>query len=101
MTEVSDDGPEAFWNWGRFGIDFVCEDGKWKIWHMLICTDFTTPLGTSWADPNNKPKIPSGIEIPAPTKPGPVFFEYTPEQATQEIPRVPDPYYTFADTFSY
>jgi len=41
--------PVAHWIWEKYGVDFAKEDGVWKIWHLLVCTDFFTPLGASWA----------------------------------------------------
>lgn len=68
MIEVADDrgtakgiwispGHETFpmagecrphWSWGRYGVDFVREDGQWKIWHLHVLTTFRTPYDQSW-----------------------------------------------------
>ena len=28
------------WLWERYGVDFVNENGNWKIWHLHVYTDF-------------------------------------------------------------
>jgi hypothetical protein len=33
------------WMWEKYGVDFVMEKGKWKVWHMKVYTDFSTPIG--------------------------------------------------------
>ncbi|MBP1610760.1 MAG: hypothetical protein H6Q04_2995 [Acidobacteria bacterium] len=33
------------WMWEKYGVDFVRENGKWKVWHMKVYTDFATPIG--------------------------------------------------------
>ena len=33
------------WMWEKYGVDFVMENGKWKVWHMKVYTDFSTPIG--------------------------------------------------------
>ncbi len=33
------------WMWERYGVDFIREDGVWKIWHLHIYTDFAVPVG--------------------------------------------------------
>lgn len=36
-------GDEAFtrWIYCRYAVDFIKEDGVWKIWHMFVGTDYT------------------------------------------------------------
>lgn len=43
-TEVYSKGPKAAWNFGRCAVDFIKEDGQWKIWHYNVYPDFTAPL---------------------------------------------------------
>jgi len=36
VTEIGSDGkPIAMWMWEKYGVDFVKEGGKWKLWHIL------------------------------------------------------------------
>lgn len=36
------------WSWGRYAVDFVREDGGWRIWHLHVLTTFRTPYDKSW-----------------------------------------------------
>lgn len=38
------------WSWGRYAVDFIKEDGQWKIWHLHVLTTFRTPLNQSWVE---------------------------------------------------
>lgn len=35
--------------WERYGVDFIKKDGKWKIWHFMVLTDWSANPGSSWA----------------------------------------------------
>jgi len=110
--------------WERYGVDFIKVDGKWKIWHFFVHTDFSAGPGQSWAaddmkmpegfdpgampDGGGQPPMMGGGEAgesasaPSPTIAsengdvrGPTYDPPT------EYPRVPVPYKTFSETFSY
>ena len=88
-TEIDHEkGPKAYWVWEKYAVDFVKEEDGWKIWHMVIMTDFKTPVGQNWASVNLAPT-------------GSYYSAYTPEITPQEGVPVPQPYNTFAETFSY
>ena len=38
------------WLWVKYGVDFVQEDGEWKIWHLQVFPVFNAPYGTSITD---------------------------------------------------
>jgi len=68
------------WVWQKYAVDFVKEDGKWKMWHFLAIMD-QAPLE-------------SGSGAPA-------TYVWNPTVAPKINPRFPEPYYTFSETFSY
>lgn len=35
------------WLWVKYGVDFIKEDGAWKIWHMQVFALFNTPYNKS------------------------------------------------------
>ena len=40
------DGPlQGEWIYEHYAVDFIKEDGKWKIWHMFVAGDFTFEAG--------------------------------------------------------
>jgi hypothetical protein len=36
---------EGSWMWERYGVDFINEDGVWKIWHLHVYSDFSASFG--------------------------------------------------------
>jgi hypothetical protein len=38
------------WLWVKYGVDFIKEDGQWKIWHLQVFPIFNTPYNTSLTD---------------------------------------------------
>jgi hypothetical protein len=42
--------PNAGWMWEKYGVDFVRENGEWKIWHLKVYTDWAAPLGGTIGD---------------------------------------------------
>lgn len=100
-----------FWMWERYAADFAKEDGEWKIWHLHTYTDFGTPVGTSWADATTDSMIGTGVsgedeqgpgfELPKPDREDVEYHPYSYRQVPQMLPRMPEPYWTFGETFSY
>ncbi len=95
----------AMWHWDRYAIDFAHEDGGWKIWHLWVGKDFSTPYEHSWVDdyfagPNiDLRQIP---EFPEPNAPSMITYGgYDPYTVAPYVPQPPVPYRTFAETFSY
>ncbi len=139
--------PNAGWMWEKYGVDFVREDGQWKVWHMKVYTDWAAPLGGTIGDQggmggpppsDNKksggkgappkgqgaPQIQGGKEKigtgevtaanggqqqqgPAPGQPNWDYYYKTPYQGWAKgvsprlVPRPPEPYKTFSETWSY
>lgn len=100
-------GPQGFWEWGWFAVDFVRENGAWKIWHMLYLKDIDRPCGSSWVGPvkTYEPR-PEFAEIAnfkslEPNVKRTLREPYSAHRAFAPSPRMPEPYVTFADTFSY
>ncbi len=102
--EVPDGKPEAMWGLEKHAMDFVKEDGRWKIWHyrayiLLIC-----PFYKSWADMKEayfsgfSPILPDELK---PDKPITYHKPYSPEYVVEYVPKVPEQYATWEETFSY
>lgn len=98
-TEVYSKGPKAAWNFGRCAVDFVKEDGQWKIWHMIMYTDIQCPVGGNWGKDTMYPH--EGVEIPEPTVKKHYYTSYGEDFLSLVEPPLPEPYDTFANTFSY
>ena len=98
-TEVYSTGPKAAWNFGLCAVDFVKEDGVWKIWHMTMFTDIQCPVGGNWGKDKMYPH--EGVEIPEPTVKEHYYTGYGEDFLSLVEPPLPEPYDTFANTFSY
>lgn len=107
ITDITEKGPVTNWSWGYYAADFIKEDGQMKLWHVLRVEDVHCPNGTDWGMPeNNYPELPEfaelkDIKIPAPNHPAEVHELFSAKRGPAQPPRLPEPYKTFADTFSY
>jgi len=126
LGSIMEDGKTSMrgeWRMTKYGVDFVKEDGKWKIWHIKIFLDNAPPnwyyengqavyeragtpregahaCGTPGKDikEGHPSSAISGISVKANPEP------YRPWEPTRPYviePRLPEPYYTFSETFSY
>lgn len=100
-------GPLSYWTFGMFGVDFVWEDGQWRIWHLTYVEDIHTPCGESWAaapkkrEPNPHYGPIANFRLPELTIPTQIRALYAPDRPFTKLLPLPEPYQTFADTFSY
>jgi hypothetical protein len=71
LTTVSDRKLQAYWFWERYGVDFVKEDGKWKICHLRVYTDFLAPYEKNWVENALNPPPPrqEAPGFPKPNRP--------------------------------
>ena len=100
-------GPVSKWTYGWAAVDFIREDGTWKIWHMQLYYNIHQPCGTVFGKPEvNFEPYPAfaamgEFKLPEPNVPGPLFQAYYPGRPKAVSPACPVPYDTFANTFSY
>jgi hypothetical protein len=101
----------------KYGADFVKEDGEWKIWHIQMFYDYVFSVGSDWTKPGAKQQqaqpMPAGEKKdqaaappddgrPKPTRANPIQYEqWSPTRVSSITPKIPVPYYTFSETFSY
>jgi hypothetical protein len=95
----TDFGPkvQSYWCWCKYGVDYIKENGKWKIWHLHTYPIFKVPYEKSWTEspPNlSGPRrpIPESVK---PDKPTTYVWEYTREGVYENIPAPPEPYETW------
>lgn len=109
VTDISERGAVSNWVLGSICFDFIRETDGWKIWHVLYLEDVDTPAGQKWGDSKAIeafPKLPgfaemAGVEISAPNRPMALRALYSGSRPFTRLPRVPEPYDTFENTFSY
>jgi len=89
--------PHAWWEWDRYGVDFIKENGKWKFWHFHIYTLFSCGWDDPWAKQFEK-KLVAAANPPEEHRPdGPPIdsHPYRPDEIVQLIPVPPEPYETW------
>jgi len=116
LPGVSEDGKTTITtNWApeKYAVDFVKEDGKWKIWHFVNIFEpgpvegtqeypkkSDKPYGARGVLPGEKPATTEGITHYI-TRTATDLYTWTPTAAPEISPKFPEPYYTFSETFSY
>lgn len=94
VTVAHPDRVDAMWMYERYGVDFIKEDGEWKMWHMFVGTDWGLPAGS---DVTKEP-IPEPGDGPKAFMPMTYEFEaYTSRYNYMLYPAIPQPYDTFTD----
>lgn len=109
VTDISERGAVSNWVLGSLCIDFIRENDLWKLWHVLYLEDVDTPAGKKWGDPNAIEQFPlmpqfadmKGVEIAKPNQEKALRALYTGSRPFTKLPKVPEPYDTFENTFSY
>jgi hypothetical protein len=107
VERVTTAGPVSFWDFSYWAVDFILEDGAWKILHMLDLHEVDSRQGINLTDtPEPLPEDPAfaemaSIKIPEPTRPCVLRRTYGADRPFTPSPRVPEPYKTLAETFSY
>lgn len=109
-THEHDPKPQGSWLWWRLAIDFVKEDGQWRIWHLLKNPFFFTPCDGDWVaisqtlplvpKPGTQRGIPGHESVPD----RPITKLYDPYRITREPrlwPEPPKPYETFDPADAY
>lgn len=106
-SRVTPCGPLAYWLFGWAAVDYVMEDGQWKIWHMQWLRNVDVQCGTPFGtEPEKLPALEvyaplKDFHMPEPTVKVTLMENYYTDRPFTKSPKVPEPYETFADTFSY
>ncbi|MEU6261087.1 nuclear transport factor 2 family protein [Streptomyces sp. NPDC047043] len=99
--------PEPHWCWGRYSVDFVRDDGEWRVWHLHVLATFRTPYAQSWVDsalraPDHFTRAGQVMDgITPPTRPVTFNQPYHPDAAPAHQPVPPQPYRTWSEVTSY
>lgn len=104
LTEA---GPVANWIFGWAAVDFVKEDGAFKILNLQLLYNIDHQCGVGFCEKEKKfasvPELKAMAEfrLPEPNVPMTVFETFRPDRPKAVSPRCPEPYDTLANTFSY
>lgn len=95
---------ECSWYMDRLAVDFVKEDGRWKIWHLVVANDLCLEAGRDAEELLSKP-------LPGTWPPENEFLAGEPTirmlthnsamNWSDNYPFLPEPYVTFRDEISY
>jgi len=109
----------AHWVQMKYGVDFIRQDGQWKIWHFRCYEVSRARFDRNWIamaaemqdsagnDKYNADLMYLGedgkpVFMPKPDgPPKSIYFPYRPEGAMVLEPLPPAPYRTFSETFEY
>lgn len=104
----------AHWCWCKYGVDFLKQDGEWRIWHFRCYEVARAPYHENWIrfasrevedfdrdlmyfGEDGRPKF-----MPEPDAPSNRDAErYRPDRVQQLEPRPPKRFSTFSETFEY
>jgi hypothetical protein len=106
-SKITTSGPVGYWEWGYFAVDFVNEDEVWRIWHMQYLHDILLPNSSRWyGEPVSYAEEPGfeaaeDVKVALPNKPATLRVHYSINRKFAPSPKIPEPYGTFAETFSY
>jgi len=103
VANVRGGKPSSGWEWDKYGVDFVNEDGVWKFWHFHIYRLIHgLDWDGKWADHFAKPETPFNVPDDIPVN-GPAVDDnpYLPDTKQLLVPVPPTPYETWEDTFMY
>lgn len=105
---------QAYWIWAKLGIDFIKENGQWKIWHYHVYGLFCTRYEKPWTDLDQKAPMTMPFEELAEmaAKDGAVIIEpnvkathpgwwWRPDAYNDTVPAPPEPYSAWNDATSY
>lgn len=125
-SEPAVDGKKVWAHWGfaKYGIDYIKEDGEWKIWHFHAYDVTRATFDKNWvtlsqlASKANAEAKAAGREdltnrmmyfddthveyLPKPDKPTTYHFDYDGMTTQMELfPPMPQPYERIEDSFEY
>ena len=86
--------PQALWSFGAYAVDFIYENGNWKIWHMHWFRCVKADFHKGWVDDLSMTvtgRLPNSPELQPTTYHNP----YTPASVQESIPPCPAPYHAW------
>jgi hypothetical protein len=114
------DGKSNFnWMFEKYGVDFIREDGVWKIWHMHVYSDTGWSLGETIDVDGSMGGVPEVLKAigslgasaertggdsaveKSPATVGEPYKTLGPDTEIELRPRPPVPYKTWSETWSY
>lgn len=102
------------WHYVRYAVDFIMEDGQWKIWHLFRGSEFRFEMGHAYIPATGMNPLPDAtVYTPNPAIAGlplgretkrpydlPIHI-YSIDYGWSQYPVTPVPYEHFEETFTY
>ena len=107
LPEFTTSGPVTNLTFGTYAVDFVREDGEFKILHMQYLEEIHHPQGEKWWQPEQqRPELPEfaqmeGVVLPEFDVNVKLWEIFQSGRGIHPMLPPPEPYDTFANTFSY
>lgn len=99
--QIGGESDVGSWMWIKYAVDFIKEDGEWKIWHLQIAPIFFTPYDKSITQSARDRRAHPTPLPPQFTKHAPpdlwMYDGVTPPKG----PYIPEPYCTFDPRTAY
>ena len=93
---------QALWMTGKVAIDFVKEDGAWKIWHVVEANDLSGEAGANYSEGSPYWEPETDPVAQAFGTPDVAVLTHDPNfNWWDNYPAMPEPYETFTDEISY
>lgn len=89
------------WMYERYAIDFIKEDGEWKIWHFFVGTDFAFEAGTEYSEKGGPGGPPEGGGERKPERGVIRKSMYTSKYGWSMYPAMPEKYETWTKEIGY
>jgi hypothetical protein len=98
--QINNGDPYAMMSFEKYAVDFIKEDGQWKIWHLQVFIDSSIRFDKPFADQVKEKLNPAAIGPDGMSAGASPYQEWSPIRAPKQI-ELPKPYKTFSETFSY
>lgn len=104
---LTESGPVANWIFGWAAVDFVRENGDWKILNLQLLYNIDHQCGVGFCEKEKDfPTVPeleamADFHLPEPNVPMVLMDTFRPDRPRAESPRCPEPYDTLSNTFLY
>lgn len=100
MSQITaDGGASPSFGLAKYGDEFFCEDGVWKMWHRRDYVDAMLPCNQMTAEPfeNDIPLFQEGVKT-IEQQGDRIYYPYS---CTRREPAIPEPYETWDPARSY
>lgn len=83
------------WWWGMYLVDYIKEDGIWRLWHVNASPFFATPYHKGWLDCPIQKSMRDGLEDGPPTAYNPYDRNKTVSELMSHLPPAITPYESY------